>query len=91
MEDLLVGGVCRSADLNLFLVSFLSKVGSDVLYMPNDHVGALALVIRVLPAANGADVRGDTSVDDDVFLARVTIDIKAAEYEEAVTKMQLAG
>lgn len=87
MEDLLVGSICWSPDLHLFLIPALPKSGSDVLNMSNDHVGAPAIVVRVLSPANGADVRGDTCVDYNVFLASILINIKAAEDEEAVAEM----
>lgn len=88
MEDLLVGGVRRGSNLELGLISVLTKAGPDVFDMANNDIGALALEISVLSTPDGTNVRGDASVDDDIFLTCVAIHVQPTEDKETVTKVQ---
>lgn len=88
MEDLLVGSISWSTDLNVLAVL---KSRPDILDMSYNDIRPLAVQISVLTAPDGANVRGYTSVDDDVLLPCILIDIQTTKNKEAVAKMQLLG
>ena len=59
--------------------------------MCEDYIGGFPVQAVVLPAADGRDVRGEAGVDSDVVFSRVRLDTQAAEDEEAVASVELAG
>jgi len=56
-----------------------------------DHIGWLVVVLMVLAAADGSDVRGNAGVDDDVFFAGVEVDWDASDDLEAVAVVDFVG
>jgi hypothetical protein len=91
MEDLLVSRISWSTDLKLTLVLALPKSRPDILDVSYNYIRTLPFQISVLTASDGANVRGYTSVDNDILLACILVDIQTTKNKEAVAKMQLAG
>jgi hypothetical protein len=75
MEDLLVRRVRWSTNLELTLVLALPNSRSDILDMSYNDIRTLVVQISVLTAPDRGNVRGYTSVDNDVLLACILIDI----------------
>jgi hypothetical protein len=91
MENLLISRICWSTNFNLTFVCALPKSRSDIFDITQNDICTLAVQISVLTAPNRTNMRGYTSVDKDIFLARVLVDIQTAKNKEAVAKMQLVG
>jgi hypothetical protein len=89
MEDLLVSRISWSTDLELTLVLAFSR--PDILDMSYNNIRTLAVQISVLTAEDGANVRGYASVDQNILLACVLIDIQTAKNKKAVAMVQLVG
>jgi hypothetical protein len=68
MEDLLVGCVCGTSDLDL-------TSSADILDVSDDYVSTLAFIIGILTTSDGGYVGGDACVDDDVLLTCVTVNV----------------
>lgn len=89
VEDLFVSRVRRRTNFDFLRIAICSKPGSDVFDVSHNHVRSLAVQVGVLSATDGTNVGRNTRVDDDVLLARVTINVQAANDEEAVAGMEL--
>jgi hypothetical protein len=88
MEDLLVSRISWSTD---FKVLSLPKSRPDILDVSYNDIRTLAVQISVLTAPDGPDMRGYTSVDEDILLACILIDIQTTKNKEAVAKVKLVG
>jgi hypothetical protein len=87
MEDLFVSRISWSTDLELTLVLAIPNSRSDILDMSYNDIRTLAIQISILAAPDGANVRGYTSVYNDILLACILIDIQTTKNKEAVAKM----
>ena len=85
MEDLLVGRVRRTTN------DPVVRRASEIRDVRQHHVGRSTVDLGILAAAEGRDVRGEAGVDGDVILAAVRFHADAAEDEEAVAGVELAG
>lgn len=86
MKDLLVRRVGGAPNRTIQLAA-----AAEVLDVGQHHVGELAIVLVVLAAQLGRNVRGHAGVDDEVLLARVLVWSQAADDEETVALVQLGG
>lgn len=79
MEHLLIRCISGTSD------NAVVNRAAEVFDVGEHHVCRGAVVFVVLPASLSGYVGGYTGVNDDIFFARVFVDLEAAEDEESMS------
>lgn len=81
MEHLLIRCIGRASD------GAIISGAAEVFDVCEHHICRGVVVFVVLSASLSGYVGGYTGVDDDIFFARVFVDLEAADDEESVSAM----